>query len=78
MIKLYNLVCKGRKRGKKAKPAPRKSGFGGAPGRKHLNEQEEADRIRKMEAQLQAFDSRGPAQAYDEESSSEEESSDEE
>jgi bromodomain-containing factor 1 len=79
VIKLYNLVCKGgRKRGKKAKPQPRKSGFGGAPGRKHLNEQEEADRIRKMEAQLQAFDSRGPAQSFEEESSSEEESSDEE
>ncbi|BEI83743.1 hypothetical protein CcaverHIS002_0403470 [Cutaneotrichosporon cavernicola] len=78
VVKLYNLVCKGRKRGKKVKPQPRKSGFGGAPGRKHLNEQEEADRIRKMEAQLQAFDSRGPAQSFEEESSSEEESSDEE
>ncbi|TXT12465.1 uncharacterized protein COLE_02875 [Cutaneotrichosporon oleaginosum] len=78
VVKLYNLVCKGRKRGKKAKPQPRKSGFGGAPGRKHLNEQEEADRIRKMEAQLQAFDSRGPAQSFEEESSSDEESSDEE
>ncbi|GMK58914.1 hypothetical protein CspeluHIS016_0603560 [Cutaneotrichosporon spelunceum] len=78
VVQLYNLVCKGRKRGKKTKPQPRKSGFGGAPGRKHLNEQEEADRIRKMEAQLQAFDSRGPAQSFEEESSSEEESSDEE
>lgn len=80
VLRLYNLVCRGRKRnGKKPKPAPRKSGFGGAPGRKHLNEQEEADRIRKMEAKLQSFEGRGNANAYDEEdSSSEEESSDEE
>jgi len=81
VIKLYNLVCRGRKRGKKNKAAPRKSGFGGAPGRKHLNEQEEADRIRKMEAQLQSFEGRSSAAAptyQEEESSSEEESSDEE
>lgn len=80
VLRLYNLVCRGRKRGpKKPKPQPRKSGFGGAPGRKHLNEQEEADRIRKMEAKLQSFEGRGAANAYDEEdSSSEEESSDDE
>ncbi|KAL1412072.1 transcription initiation at TATA-containing promoter protein [Vanrija albida] len=81
VLKLYNLVCRGRKgRGKKNKVQPRKSGFGGAPGRKHLNEQEEADRIAKMEAQLQSFEGRSSAAhaGYDEESSSEEESSDEE
>ncbi len=55
-----------------------RKGTGGVT-RKHMNEQEEADRIRRMEAQLQSFEG-GGMQGYgggEETDSSEEESSDE-
>lgn len=60
------------------KKAARKS-LGGVR-RKHMNEQEEAERIRKMEEQLQSFEGGGPAgyQGGEETDSSEEESSEEE
>ncbi|WRT63592.1 uncharacterized protein IL334_000515 [Kwoniella shivajii] len=94
VIKLYNLVCRGgrggakagRKSGGVAKKAGKKAS--GGVSKRSVNEREEAERIRRMEAQLQSFDSRtvgagaGPGQvgaSYEEgESSSEEESSDEE
>ncbi|WVQ94014.1 hypothetical protein IAU59_001092 [Kwoniella sp. CBS 9459] len=87
VLKLYNLVCRGGKTGKRGKQAggagsakkASKKATGGAS-RKSVNEREEAERIKRMEAQLQSFDARGNAAgAYEgEESSSEEESSDEE
>ncbi|WVR03392.1 hypothetical protein IAU60_000383 [Kwoniella sp. DSM 27419] len=89
VIKLYNLVCRGGRAGKRAKQggpggagSAKKAGrkaMGGVS-RKSVNEKEEAERIRRMEAQLQSFDSRGNAVGtYEgEESSSEEESSEEE
>jgi bromodomain-containing factor 1 len=95
VLKLYNLVCRGGRKPAKAKGAgassarAKKTGgtgkraMGGA-NRKTMNEQEEAERIRRMEEQLRGFDQVQPstAAAYDqragEESSSEEESSDEE
>ena len=57
---------------------PGRKGTGGVP-KKHMNEQEEADRIKRMEAQLQSFEP-GRTAAYegDDSDSSEEESSDEE
>ncbi|KAK1926264.1 putative Bromodomain transcription initiation factor [Papiliotrema laurentii] len=85
VTKLYNLVVRGGRKAPKNKNRPlKKTGrkaTGGA-NRKFMNEDEEADRIRKMEAQLQSFDA-GKSQAggfgYDDEGddSSEEESSDE-
>lgn len=61
-IKLYNLVCKPAKR----LAGPRKpAAVGKKPGRKpgaprrSMDEQAEADRIRRMEAQLQSFTSGG-------------------
>ncbi|WWC85549.1 uncharacterized protein L201_000413 [Kwoniella dendrophila CBS 6074] len=98
VIKLYNLVCG---RGKGGSKAGRKSVGGAGGGTKkaakkasgsgtktRVNEREEAERIRQMEAQLQSFDSRASGgvasgaagTGYNEEgeSSSEEESSDEE
>ncbi|WWC67087.1 uncharacterized protein I206_100994 [Kwoniella pini CBS 10737] len=87
-IQLYNLVCKrkigGSKPRKSAGSGPSKKQSKKAGGTKRgVNEREEAERIRRMEAQLQSFDSRQsggvPATTYEEgESSSEEESSDEE
>lgn len=53
----------------------------GGVSRRSVNEREEAERIRRMEQQLQAFESSRPvpqAVGYEEESSSEEESSEEE
>ncbi|AAW46194.2 hypothetical protein CNBK1170 [Cryptococcus deneoformans B-3501A] len=90
VIRLYNLVCRGgrgsgSKRGrggvvKKAGGTGRKA-MGGVS-RRSVNEREEAERIRRMEQQLQAFESSRPvpqAVGYEEEeSSSEEESSEEE
>ncbi|WWD06100.1 hypothetical protein V865_004185 [Kwoniella europaea PYCC6329] len=102
VAKLYNLVCRGRRGGSKpgrkslggasagpggsAKKAGKKAS--GGVTKRSVNEREEAERIRRMEAQLQSFDSRagGAGQGlgsggvgYEEgESSSEEESSDEE
>ncbi|WVW81512.1 hypothetical protein I302_103506 [Kwoniella bestiolae CBS 10118] len=98
VIKLYNLVCKGKIGSKPGRKSLGGAGAGGSAkkqGKKAsggvtkrgVNEREEAERIRRMEAQLQSFDSRGGAGAgpalgsagYEEgESSSEEESSDEE
>ena len=54
-----------------------RKGTGGVT-RKHMNEQEEAERIKRMEAQLQSFEG-GAQQQYqgEETDSSEEESSDE-
>lgn len=95
VIQLYKLVCggSGRKPGR-----PKGSGAGGAaakkqgrkgPGggsRKHMNEAEEAERIRRMEAQLQSFNNqsmedpsahRTAREGYDSDESSEEEDSDE-
>ncbi|WVF66399.1 hypothetical protein IAT40_001139 [Kwoniella sp. CBS 6097] len=83
VVKLYNLVCRGGKTGKRAKQGSAKKASKKATGgasRKSVNEREEAERIKRMEAQLQSFDARGNAAgAYEgEESSSEEESSEEE
>jgi bromodomain-containing factor 1 len=85
-MKLYALVVRGsRKPARPRSSAPKKTGrkaTGGAS-RKFMNEDEEAERIRRMEAQLQSFDSgRGaqPAYGFEEEAddSSDEESSDDE
>lgn len=90
MLKLYNLVVRGGRKAPKNKNAPlKKTGrkaTGGA-NRKYMNEEEEADRIRRMEQQLQNYDAGRSGQpaggrgefGYDEEGddSSEEESSDE-
>ncbi|KAK8845381.1 hypothetical protein IAR55_006094 [Kwoniella newhampshirensis] len=96
VLKLYNLVCRGGRTGKTGRPKgqtamgvqgkkPGRKAMGGAS-RKSVNEREEAERIKRMEAQLQSFDSGrggggsgGAIGGYEgEESSSEEESSDEE
>ncbi|WWD22326.1 hypothetical protein CI109_106817 [Kwoniella shandongensis] len=95
VLKLYNLVCRGGRSGKAGRPKGQlatgaqgkkaaKKAIGGAS-RKSVNEREEAERIKRMEAQLQSFDSGrgggggGAVGGYEgEESSSEEESSDEE
>ncbi|ORY31924.1 hypothetical protein BCR39DRAFT_479450 [Naematelia encephala] len=87
VYKLYKLVCgPKRKMGRKSNSAmgqsskkPGRKGTGGVS-RKSMNEQEEADRIRRMEAQLQSFDpSRGAMYEGGEDSdSSEDESSEEE
>ncbi|ODN97046.1 hypothetical protein I350_08025 [Cryptococcus amylolentus CBS 6273] len=96
--RLYNLVCRGQRgghakrgrgSGKKATGTGRKA-MGGVS-RRSVNEREEAERIRKMEAQLQAFSGQGAgmqlgqqagaqggANGFEEDSSSEEESSEEE
>lgn len=92
VIRLYNLVCRGgrgsgSKRGRGGGGVAKKAGgtgrkaMGGVS-RRSVNEREEAERIRRMEQQLQAFESSRPvpqAVGYEEEeSSSEEESSEEE
>ncbi|WVQ80446.1 hypothetical protein IAT38_002551 [Cryptococcus sp. DSM 104549] len=98
VLKLYNLVCRGGRssagpkrakngQGKKATGGTGKKAMGGVS-RRSVNEKEEAERIKRMEAQLQAFESQrgagvggmgGVGQGYEEEeSSSEEESSEEE
>ncbi|WWC57843.1 uncharacterized protein I303_100378 [Kwoniella dejecticola CBS 10117] len=86
-IQLYNLVCKrkagGGKSRKSAGTGPTKKQSKKAGTKRGVNEREEAERIKRMEAQLQSFDSRQsggvPQASYEEgESSSEEESSDEE
>lgn len=88
---MYNLVCRGgrgsgSKRGRGGGGVAKKAGgtgrkaMGGVS-RRSVNEREEAERIRRMEQQLQAFESSRPvpqAVGYEEESSSEEESSEEE
>lgn len=57
---------------------------GRKPGKKHLNEQEEAARIERMEAQLKSFENRGGQMpvggngGYEDSESSEEEESEEE
>ncbi|KAK4684080.1 bromodomain-containing factor 1, partial [Tremellales sp. Uapishka_1] len=96
VLKLYNLVCRGLSGGNKRAPRPKVAGAprrttnkkaSGGVARKSMNEMEEAERIRRMEAQLQSFDQRGsfgnpgagaPGVNDGGESSSEEESSDEE
>ncbi|RXK37656.1 hypothetical protein M231_05068 [Tremella mesenterica] len=80
-VKLYNLVCRGgRKLTRKVQKSKPSLGSGrkatGGTARKSMNEQEEAERIRRMEEQLKGFDS-VPQQGWDSESS-EEESSEEE
>lgn len=90
---MYNLVCRGgrgsgskRGRGGGGGVAKKAGGTGrkamGGVSRRSVNEREEAERIRRMEQQLQAFESSRPvpqAVGYEEEeSSSEEESSEEE
>jgi len=89
VLKLYNLVVRGRKTGR-SKAGAKKTGrkaTGGA-NRKFMNEDEEAERIRKMEEKLNTFEGAqndrrggfGNGNEYDEadEESSEEESSDDE
>lgn len=89
VLKLYNLVVRGRKTGR-SKAGAKKTGrkaTGGA-NRKFMNEDEEAERIRKMEEKLNTYEGAqndrrggfGNGNEYDEadEESSEEESSDDE
>ncbi|WVN87363.1 uncharacterized protein L203_102541 [Cryptococcus depauperatus CBS 7841] len=90
ITRLYNLVCRsGRgassKRGRGG--GVKKSGTGrkamGGVNKRSVDEREEAERIKRMEAQLQMFDRPVAHQnpmgmGYEEESSSEEESSEEE
>ncbi|WVQ76401.1 hypothetical protein IAR50_006067 [Cryptococcus sp. DSM 104548] len=96
--RLYNLVCRGQRGGhaKRGRGGKKAAGTGrkamGGVSRRSVNEREEAERIRKMEAQLQAFSghgggmqpgqgqvgAQGGANGFEEDSSSEEESSEEE
>jgi bromodomain-containing factor 1 len=83
VVKLYNLVCRGgrkpgRPKGQTAVGQGKKPGRKGTGGvsKRSMNEQEEAARIKRMEQQLQNFNSQPTYEETDE--SSEEEESDEE
>lgn len=95
VVQLYNLVCRGRTPKKGAgRPRGPISGLGGSsgaipgrkpgrkPGKKHLNEQEEAARIQRMEDQLKNFERGGGVPVtqgtYEDSESSEDEESEEE
>ena len=86
---LYNLVCRGgaprrngpgRPKGQAAVVGGKKPGrkATGGYGKRMMNEQEEAARIARMEAQLQSFDAQPGGQAGYESESSEEDESEEE
>ena len=87
---LYNLVCRGGapRRNGPGRPKGQSAVVGGKkPGRKatggynkrSMNEQEDGERIARMEAQLQSFDApaAGGAGGYESESSEEDESEEE-
>lgn len=83
MCELYTVVVGPLKKGRKSNYVPTGKKPGRKPGgaRKSMNEQEEQERIARMEAQLQSFGDSGRVQAqagYDDNDSdsSEEEDSD--
>ena len=82
IYRLYNLVCRGGRRAPRSKPGQGRKSSGKKAGgaRKTVNEQQEEERIRRMEQQLQNFDSGRGGMGWEggeESESSDEESSDE-